>query len=415
MKYISGVATGVLGTVLIGGAGLWVIGAKPHESGKAAPPPIPATIPKPFKEDQATAITLTADAEARLGIKTAAVERKPMQRVRQFGGEVMVPSGRSVIVAAPLAGVLKPVSGINLVAGLKVKAGQPLAHLVPLLDPVGRTNLVASRLDAEGLVLNAAEQLKAANITLDRAKNVLKGGAGRQRDVDDAQAAVDLAQKTLDNATARSKLLRRVLGELDSGSTASIAIESPQSGILRTVSALPGQSVPSGASLFEVIDIDTVWIRVPVYVGDALEMEANASASIGGLTDRAGAAKRLAKPVAAPPAANPLPGTVDLIYELDNRSAGFRPGERVGAALPLKGPTESLCIAWSAVVFDIHGGAWAYERTAPRSYARKRVVVRYVTEGAERMAVLDSGPKPGTNVVTVGAAELFGADAGFSK
>jgi hypothetical protein len=35
-----------------------------------------------------------------------------------------------------------------------------------------------------------------------------------------------------------------------------------------------------------------------------------------------------------------------------------------------------------------------------------------VTDGT---AVLDSGPPPGTTVVTAGAAELFGTDAGFSK
>lgn len=412
MKYISGVVTGVLGTVLVGGAGLWVINAKPHDSGKSPPPPIPATIPKPFKEDQATAITLTPEAEARLGIKTAVIARKPMKRVRQFGGEVLVPSGKSVIVSAPLAGILKPIPGITLAAGLPVKAGKPLVHLSPLLDPVGRTNLVASRLDAENLVSNAKEQLKVATIALSRAKNLLKDGAGRQRDVDDAQGAFDIAKQSLDAAKARFDLLRRVLGELELGTSSTIPIEAPQSGVLRTVSALPGQSVPSGAALFEVMDVDTVWVRVPVYVGDVVELDAAASAAIGGLIDRAGSTRRLAKPVAAPPAANPAPGTVDLIYELDNREAGFRPGERVGAALPLKSPAESLCVEWSAIVYDIHGGAWVYVRTAPRSYARKRVVVRNVSDG---LAALDSGPPPGTTVVAVGAAELFGADAGFSK
>jgi len=69
-------------------------------------------------------------------------------------------------------------------------------------------------------------------------------------------------------------------------------------------------------------------------------------------------------------------------------------------------------VPWSAVVFDIHGGTWVYERTGDRSYARRRVVVRYVAGDA---AVLESGPPPGTAVVTAGAAELFGTETGFSK
>ena len=52
------------------------------------------------------------------------------------------------------------------------------------------------------------------------------------------------------------------------------------------------------------------------------------------------------------------------------------------------------------------------EKTGERSYTRRRVVVRYV---AADTAVLESGPPPGTAVVTAGAAELFGTETGFSK
>ena len=412
MKYASGVITGVLGTVLVGGAGWWLVAAKPGDGGKSASPPIPATISKPFKEDQAATITLTAEAEARLAIKTASVERKPMKRVRSFGGEVLVLPGHSVIVSAPLAGTLKPIAGMNPVAGLTVTAGKPVFQLVPLLDPVGRANLMASRVDAEGQVLSAAEQLKLSNITLERAKKVLEGGAGRQRDVDDAQAGVEIAKKMLEAVTARRDLLKKVVGDVESGATAAIPIAAPQTGMIRVVSALPGQSVPAGAALFEVIDIERVWVRVGVYVGDLGEIDIAADARIGVLTGRAGDATRPAKMIAAPPAANPIPGTADLIYELDNRETHYRPGERVGATLPLKDPAESLVVPWSAVVLDIHGGAWVYERTGDRIYSRKRVVVRHVTDN---IAVLDSGPAIGSIIVSVGAAELFGTDAGFSK
>jgi RND family efflux transporter MFP subunit len=411
MKYTNGVITGVVGTVLVGGAGWWLVTKSGDVASKPAHP-APATVPKPFKEDQATAIVLTPEAEARLAIKTATVERKPMKRVRTYGGEVTIPPGHVVVVSAPLAGTLKPVPNVAPAAGLAVKKGEAVFQLLPVLDPVGRANLTASRLEADGLVLNATEQLKLANTTLDRAKNVLAGGAGRQRDVDEAQAQVDIATKTLAAAKARRDLLAKVVGDAEAGAAAAIPVESPEAGVIRTVSALPGQAVPAGAPLFEVMDVGRVWVRVPVYVGDAAEVDAAAPAAVGGLAARPGDPTRPAKPVAAPPAANPVPGTVDLIYEMDNRETGYRPGERVGVALSLTGPAESLTVPWSAVVYDIFGGAWVYERTGDRAYTRRRVVVRSVTDGT---AVLDSGPPPGTTVVTAGAAELFGTDAGFSK
>ncbi len=412
MKYASGVITGVLGTVLVGGAGWWLVSAKPGDGGKTSPPPIPATVTKGFKEDQAATITLTSEAEARLAIKTGTIERKPMKRVRSFGGEVLVLPGHAVIVSAPLAGTLKPIAGMNPIAGLAVVANKPVFQLVPLLDPGARANLAAASVDAEGQVKNADELLKAANIALDRAKNVLKGGAGSQKSVDDAQAVMEQAKQTLEAAKARSELFKKVVGNIETGTTNAIPIDAPQTGIIRVVSALPGQTVPAAAVLFEVIDIDRVWVRVPIYVGDLSEIDIAAEARIGVLTDRPGNATRPAKRIAAPPAANPIPGTADLIYELDNRETHYRPGERVGATLLLNDPAESLVVPWSAVVFDIHGGAWVYERTGERVYSRKRVVVRHVTGDT---AVLDSGPATGSTIVTVGAAELFGTDAGFSK
>src|SRR5262245_53939465 len=218
MSYQKGLITGIIGTALVAGTAAgaaWFLVIKPREAAKSTPPPIPATVPKPFKEDQATTFTITAEAETRLAIRTEPVVRKPMPRKRVYGGEVIVPPGRSVIVSAPLAGTLKP--GDVPVGGQAVQAGKPVMHLVPLLDPVGRANLTASRIEADGVVKSTEEQLKAAQIALARAKEVLAGGAGRQRDVDEAQAQLEVARKLSEAATTRRDFLAKVLGELEAG------------------------------------------------------------------------------------------------------------------------------------------------------------------------------------------------------
>ena len=69
------------------------------------------------------------------------------------------------------------------------------------------------------------------------------------------------------------------------------------------------------------------------------------------------------------------------------------PGQRVGVAVPLKDQRDALTVPWAAVVIDVYGGTWVYERAGEHSFARHRVVVRYVRDGE---AVLASGPKPGT-------------------
>jgi cobalt-zinc-cadmium efflux system membrane fusion protein len=428
MSYTSGLLTGVVGTlVAVGaaGAGWWLVVAKPTEAAKPSTPPIPASVY--YKEDQSTTVTLKPDAETKLGLQVGEVKRQSAKRSRVYGGEVTIPPGRAVTVAAPLAGVLKPAPGVNLVAGQLVRRGQPVFQLLPLLDPVGRANLIAARVEADGQVQSAAEQLRNANIALERAAKVLKGGAGSQRMVDEAEAQVGVAKKLLEATTARRDLLVKVVGEVADGTGAPVAVEAPADGVVRTVSALPGQTVPAGAALFEVVNTDVVWVRVGVYAGDLTELDPG-PATVGPLVGVPGAPGRPGTPVAAPPTAIPQPGTADLFYETPNPHPataalvgfGFAacdgprlvPGQRVAVTIPLNDPAESLTVPWPAVVYDFHGGTWVYERTADHTYVRQRVVVRYVRDD---LAVLDAGPPAGRKVVTAGAAELFGTEAGFSK
>jgi len=415
MSYRSGVVTGAATVALLAGAaaaGYWLWNEKPGTGGKTPPPGIPATVAKVFQEQDAAGVVLTAEAEARLAIRLAPVERKSVGRVRVYGAEVTIPPGQAVVVSAPLAGVLKLAGKAAPVAGQPVKQNDVIYQLLPILDPVGRANLTTAKVDADGLVKAAEEQQKLAQIALDRAKNVLAKGAGSQRVVDEAQAQMEISSRNLEAQKLKLKELIDVVGQAEAGTTAPMPIKVPENGVLRVVSALPGQSIPAGALLFEVVDLSHVWVRVPVYVGDLADVDAGANATIGTLTARPGELTKPATPVPAPPAANPIAGTADLYYALDNRETNYRPGQRIGATLALRGPAEALVIPWMAVVYDIHGGAWVYEKVKEQSYSRRRVVVRYIQND---IAVLASGPAPGTVLVIAGAAELFGTETGFSK
>jgi hypothetical protein len=80
--------------------------------------------------------------------------------------------------------------------------------------------------------------------------------------------------------------------------------------------------------------------------------------------------------------------------------------------LPLRGRETRLQVPYAAILYDIHGDAWVYENTAPRAFTHRRVELDHV---AGATAILTRGPKPGTRVVTAGAAELFGTEFGAGK
>lgn len=410
MNYRAGLLTGILVTAAIAalvalGWSAFGLSRKKEEPAKPKPP---ATV---LKEEDLLVITLTDDAEKRLGIQTAKIEQKVVPRTRTFGGEVTAPPGHTILVSAPLNGTLKAPNGGIPRAGARVKKGDPVFQLLPLLSPDARTTFAAARVDAEGQVNNARVQLAAAKINLERAKELVRTEGASQRMLDDAQAQFDLAQKTLDAAQARLALLNQAVGDADKGTAFPLTIEAPTDGLLRNVSALAEQNVPSGAALFEVVNLDPVWVRVPVFVGEADGLKAD-SAEVGPLTARPGVSTQPARAVSAPPSANPLAGTVDLFFTLPNTGEKFRPGERVGVTIALNDPADSLTVPWSAVVHDIHGGTWVYEKTGDHTYVRRRVQVHHVVNDT---AVLKSGPAKGKTIVSVAAQELFGTEVGFSK
>ena len=123
----------------------------------------------------------------------------------------------------------------------------------------------------------------------------------------------------------------------------------------------------------------------------------------------ADAAPRSARPVQAPPSADSAAATVDLYYALDNRDLRFRVGQRVAVDLPLAGQRQGLSVPSSALVRDIYGGEWVYRQTGENTFVRQRVEVASENAG---MALLSRGLEAGAEVVTVGAAELFGAEFG---
>ncbi len=404
----------------LGGCG----GPGPSKSGKKEPP---AKVEKHPQEADIYRVTLTPKAVQRLGITTGRIERKNVPRHRTFGGEVVIPTGAAIVVSAPFRGTLGvPREGTIPPPGARVRAGQPIFSFVPLLSPErdvptpaervlmanARASLVSAQIVAAGDVKRAQAEVDAARIALRRAEQLLRDKAGSARAVDETKATSNLALKTHEAAQARKDVLESLTLDADKGRLRTIEITAPGHGILRNLSATRGQTVTAGTPLFEVVNLDTVWIRVPVYVGQLDEIDAKADATLGALKGGSNRTPRKATPISAPPSADPISATVDLYFKIKNTDGTLHPGQRIGVTLPLTVEAESLVVPWAAVLYDIHGTTWVYEKTAKTVFRRRRVLVRYTTDD---LAVLAAGPKVGTEVVVDGAAELFGTEFGTGK
>ncbi len=354
-------------------------------------------------EAELATVRVTPEAEKRLGIQTAKVERKSVARTRQLPGLVETAPGEGANIAAPVAGLLVARSTGPLLPGKKVERGEVLLNLRPLVT--AEPDLVAR---AQRDVAAARAQAHAASAKAARVEALVSEGAESERGAEEAAAAAQVAEADLAEADKRLTRARQNPFAAD----VAIPLRAPEAGTVLRLSASPGQIVTAGAPLVDIARVERAWIRATVYVGDLDVIDRSAPAYVTKLGNHDRAAARAATPVDAPALGDPKAATAEIVYAIDNADAAFLPGQRVMVSAPLAQVSDSLVVPWSALLYDIHGGAWVYEQTAPHVYSRRRVEVRDI-QG--EVAVLQRGPEAGAAVVSTGAAELYGSEFGASE
>jgi len=316
--------------------------------------PSPAEVSRPVTESELVRVTLTPEAERRLGIAVEPVKTRESSRRRLVGAEVILPLTSST--------------------GEAPETSASPGALLQATTPSELLRLAQGQIDADVQVELARIQVEVAEKALARALQMLQDKAGAMRVVDEAKGQYDSTEASLKAARARRQLL--------------------------------------GPALFDAGHPPRHWIRAGVYVGDLDQLDETAGVDVSRISGDPMNPPVTARPVSAFPSANAAAATVDFFYELVSTNSPFRLGQRVGVSIPFRNRELVLTVPWSAVVQDVSGGSWVYERTQLQTYVRRRVQVSRI-HGTE--AELSRGPAPGTSIVTEGVAELFGTEFGFGK
>jgi RND family efflux transporter MFP subunit len=365
-----------------------------------------AKVENAVKESALSTVTLSPEAEERLGIEIRAVESRKLPESLRLGGEIISIPGSEVRVAAPVAGtVLKSKSGKIPPAGKYVKRGEEILRLL-MLPP--EKDLLGAR---EEVALKQ-EQLEVAQSKANRAKQLLASRAISEKVFEETQVELTRARADLKAATGRLNLLSGTDLDSAAGGLSTLVLESPVQGVLQRIFVAPGQTVPPSTVLFEVASLNPVWVRVRVYVGDLARVDLRKDATIQPLGTAQSPIFFTARPVPGPPLSDARSASADLFFEISNSERLFRIGQKVSVSLLLKSPEKTLIVPSSAVLYDINGGNWVYAKIAPYVYSRRRVEVSHIVDD---FAVLTRGVEVGDEVVTAGAAEIFGTEFGVGK
>ena len=102
-----------------------------------------------------------------------------------------------------------------------------------------------------------------------------------------------------------------------------------------------------------------------------------------------------------------------LYFKVKSGTQGLQAGQNVGVRLAEPGSnTPKKVVPYSAILYDLTGDTWVYTNPEPSVFVRERVDIERIDKD---LAVLNTGPAVGTQVVTIGAAELYGAESRAGK
>lgn len=385
----------------------------------AKPPSAAVSSEKPKIESELAFATISKIAAAKLHIQTQEAKLEDVHEYLAMTGWIMAKPGHEVTLTAPAAGFVQFRNNQRVpIAGETVKAGQELLQLDPVLSPVEQIQVAALKRSIESDLVKAETTLKTAESEFQRIRDLFKQNIRSKQEFEQAQKARDHALEEI--AAGKDKLTYF--------QTRSITLKAPQAGQVLILHAGPGQYVPVSAPLLTIIDLQPVWIRVPVpeYDLPIIDPQQNVKITWKNPNQDRGAKPAFlsaipadnekpvfftARPAGRVAQVDPVKHTADLWYELEPaKEAGrFVKDQMMTVQVPIGKKVKATVVPYSAIVFDAYGHAWVYldhgeDNTGKLKFERRRIELVTSVDGGliVRPALAD-----GERVVTHGAAALF--------
>jgi len=251
---------------------------KPERETKTeAPKQDAAAEEKEKSKGEADTVEITPEAQQRSGIVVMAAASTPMTQHLQATGTVQPIDGSIAHIRPPARGRLLEVL---VKVGDRVTAGQVLAQL----DNIEAGEISAQYNSARAEFQRLKIQLAAQQRQVERNRRLAEIGAAPQKDYELSLAeqqgmeeGIRAQESTIAGLSAR---LRRFGISEDGNAPSTTAIRAPFSGVIIHMAAAPGDVVESGAELFSLANLSTVYVQAQVYEKDLGQVRVGQPASI---------------------------------------------------------------------------------------------------------------------------------------
>jgi RND family efflux transporter MFP subunit len=363
---------------------------------------------KPKIEADLAFTDLTKKQYVALMIKTEPAVVKEVQERLSLTGWIMAKPGNEVVLTAPAAGYVKLLNGKGFpIAGDPIGKGQGVLAIDPVYSPVEQIQVLALQSSVESEWIKAKTTLKTAESDYKRISDLHEQNLRSKQEYELALKARDHAIADMDAALAKKKLFKRE----------PIPVSTPQGGTVLHTHVSPGQYVVAAAPLVTIIDLNPVWIRVPVPEFDLPLDDAKGSVEVTWKNSNRDPREKVTFPKARwkgrVAQVDPVKHTADIWYELEpTKDVGrFVKDQMVTVRLPIGRKEKAAVVPYSALVVDTHGHTWIYLERAEKNgkHRFERQPVELVGAEDERV-IIRASLKGGENLVTDGAGKLFSRD-----
>lgn len=392
------------------------------------------------EDEPAHLVPFLMEQQWKIGMRLEQAAKRTLTRRLMIPGQVAAPQGASAVVSTPVSGrLLAPAGGKMPGIGDRVEAGQVLALVEPPLPTTELYQLKANRaqvqalemelglreldldtktLEVERSVIQSKARLEYARRAMERAKEIQAKGAGSQKQYDEAEQDLKLAEAEAAAAQAMQKACvasREKLNRLRSQTTAGLAdmpesgslqlpLQAPIAGQIVSVVRTEGEYIEAATdSLFRIVNTDRVWIEAQIPEAD-----------LAGLPEKPGAHIAVApvrdKPIRVPDESgsrlvhlgsvvDPETRSIPIIYELPNAEGLLRVGMFADVHLETRTAVDAVAIPEEAVVLD-NGRPIAFVLIDGENFQRRDLEIGIRDNGL--VQVID-GITEGERVVTKGA------------
>ena len=295
-----------------------------------------------------------------------------------LGTVTAAPQGRAVI-QSPQAG---KIVSLRVSPGQRVGKGQVVAVIEQQVDAGTQISIIS-----QSNTVNA--EYEAAKAQYERLKAIEDIAA--KKDITEAKARYESAKK--------NKALFDANTGKNTGSTKAITLTSPVSGVVGTFNYAIGAVVSGGETLFEITNLDQLFVEAQVFTADVEKMKSATAFTTNSISD---ASTYRMKMISTAQSVNTGNQSQKVVFEIVNPKGQFKIGENVNVRMTGSSVVRQVVIPNEAIT-DVNGKPAIFIKDNAEQYS-----ISFILKGDsnDKFTVIGKGAEEGERIVTANVYQM---------